>query len=93
MDLMVKNTDGKPDAILTMTVITLTIILLKFAVSGVTFAVDGSHSINFGAVDSGVIASLLGPTLGAYVARRYTEKKFAVDLNNNGKIDPEEEVK
>ena len=97
--MLLKNTAGKPDAILTMSVAAMVIVLLKVLLGGFsvtledTLVVDGVKTvISFGAIDGTVIGALLTPTLGAYVARRYTEQKFAVDMNNNGVIDPEEKV-
>lgn len=69
MLLWIKNTDGKEDAMLTMAFITLFVVLLKVALGGVVVGV-----VSFGGIDSGTIAALLTPTLGAYVARRYTDK-------------------
>lgn len=88
---MLTNTDGKKDAVLTMTVVTLAVVLVRVLFAGVKLTVAGVV-LDVGPIDSGLVAALLTPTLGAYVARRYTERKFAVDLNGNGKIDPEEKV-
>lgn len=88
---MLKNTDGKKDAVLTMSVITLAVILIRVLFAGVKLTISGVV-LDMGAIDSGLVAALLTPTLGAYVARRYTERKFAIDLNNNGIIDEDEKV-
>jgi len=69
MSLWIKNTDGKEDAVLTMAVMTMIVVLMKVSLSGVVFM-----GFNFGTIDASLIASLLTPTLSAYVARRYTDK-------------------
>lgn len=67
--MWIKNTDGKPDAVLTMTLIGFMVVILKVLLAGAAIG-----AFNAGAIDSGVIAAILTPTLGAYVARRYTDK-------------------
>lgn len=73
MKIWIRNTDGKPDAVLTMALWCLVVILVKLVFSGFALTV-GTWSIGAGSVDGGIIAALLSPTLGAYVARRYTDK-------------------
>jgi hypothetical protein len=84
MKLWITNTEGKPDAILTMTFIGFIVILLKYVVSDVTLNIL-SFSLNFGNVDAASMAALLAPTLGAYVARRFTDKKFPCPCDLEGK--------
>lgn len=74
--MLFRNTAGKKDAILTMAVFAMAIILIKVLLDGVVITVAGNVLVNFGTVDSGIIGALLTPTLSAYVARRYTEHKF-----------------
>lgn len=92
-DMQITNGDGKKDPVLTMTAITVVAVLIKFLLSGFVLAINATTTITFGTVDGTVIGALLTPLLGAVVAHRYTDRKFPVDLNGNGKIDPEEEVK
>ncbi len=73
MILWIKNTDGKEDAVLTMAFVAFMVIILKVIFGGVEFSTGENFSMNFGVVDAGVIAALLTPTLGAYVARRHTD--------------------
>lgn len=65
----IKNTENKPDAMLSLGVIALGVILVKFFLSEITIG-----SVTFGQLDALVIASILTPTLGAYVARRHSDK-------------------
>lgn len=62
------NSQGNPDAMLTLGVYSLAVILLKFLGSEMTFG-----PVTFGQLDGSVVAAILAPTLGAYVARRYTD--------------------
>lgn len=63
-----QNSDSKPDAMLTLGVVSLGVVLLKFFLSEMSFG-----TIVFGQLDGMVVAAILTPTLGAYVARRYTD--------------------
>lgn len=85
MRFWLKNTVGREDAVLTMAMIGFVIIVMKVLVSGIQLSF-GDKVIAFGSVDASVIGALLTPTLGAYVARRYTDTKFksesAVTVND-----------
>ncbi len=72
MNFWIKN-PGKEDysATLTFSVYALALCLVKFLLNGVTIEIMSKH-INFGTIDSGLIAAILAPTLSAY-----TLKKFA----------------
>jgi hypothetical protein len=64
----IKNSAGNEDAMLTLGVVSLGVVLLKFFLSEMSFG-----TVIFGQLDGMVVASILTPTLGAYVARRYTD--------------------
>lgn len=72
-----QNSAGKPDAMLTLGVISLAVVLVKFFLSEMTIG-----PLVFGQLDGMVIASILTPTLGAYVARRYTDANAKKDDGN-----------
>jgi hypothetical protein len=76
MSLWLSNTSGNKDAVLTMTVVGFAVILIKFLLAGIVLHF-GDRSIEFAATDAASIGALLTPTLGAYVARRYTDRKYA----------------
>lgn len=59
----------KRDTMLTLAIIGFVVVLIKTILSGVEI-----NGVTFGTIDSGMIAAILTPTLGAYVARRYTDK-------------------
>ncbi len=75
MKLWIKNTVGKPDAVLTLTLIGFIIVMLKLLIAGSSLTISG-NTYTAGTIDASVIAAVLTPTLGAYVARRYTDKKY-----------------
>lgn len=89
--LWITNTEGKKDAVLTMTLVGFLVVLVKVLFAGAVFDL-GVRTVSVGTIDAATIAAILTPTLGAYVMRKYTDQKYAVDSNHNGKIDPEEEA-
>lgn len=70
--MWMQNSQGKEDSMLTLGVISLGVVLVKFFLSEMSFG-----SIIFGQLDGMVVAAILTPTLGAYVARRYTDANAA----------------
>lgn len=70
--IWIKNTNGKKDAVLTMALIGFVVVLIKILFSGMTVEIM-DRSVNFGSIDGAVVAAILTPTLGAYIARRYTD--------------------
>ena len=75
MKLFMKDSDGRPSFTVTASVITFFVVMLKVLVGGTAFTVGGV-SFAFGNIGSDEIIALLGPTLGAYSFRRYTDRKF-----------------
>lgn len=73
-----------------MSTIGFIVVILKVLLMGVSIVIDGKPIVTFGTIDATVIGAIITPTLGAYVTRRYMDKKFNYDKNNNGVIDPEE---
>lgn len=64
----IENTNGKPDAILTLSVISLAVVLFKFFFSEISLG-----PLQMGNLDGGVVTAILAPTLAAYVARRHSD--------------------
>ena len=73
--MWIKNSEGKKDAMLTMAFMALVVVLLKALVGGIEFHI-ADKPVTLGSADASVITALLTPTLGAYVARKYTDKKY-----------------
>lgn len=59
---------GKADTMLTLAVVSVLAVLGKFLLNGVAIG-----SVTLGTVDAGLVAAMLTPTLGAYVARKYSD--------------------
>jgi hypothetical protein len=90
---MLKNSSGRKDAVLTMAVVGFGFCLIKVLLAGVTIAVAG-HTFDCGTIDGSSIAAILTPTLGAYVGRRYTDKKYGGDpVPGAEPIKPEDQEK
>lgn len=66
MTWMLKNSIGRPDAMLTVAICSTAVVLIKVLVSGVVYG-----QFHAGVIDGGLVAATLTPTLGAYVARRW----------------------
>ena len=75
---MIRNSRGRPDALLTFSAGAVAAVIAKLLVSGVTIA-----GVGLGTLDAGLAAAVLGPTLGAYTAKRVM----------GGKADADERVK
>lgn len=73
--IWIKNTEGKDDAILTLSVLGFFVVIIKLLLAGVVISL-GKDSISFGGISATEIAAILTPTLGAYVARRYTDVRY-----------------
>lgn len=85
---MFKNSSGKKDAVLTMAVVGFGFVLVKVLLAGVSLQFAGKE-FGFGSIDGSVIAAILTPTLGAYVSRRYTDRKYGGDVvPGASKVDP-----
>lgn len=77
--MWMKNTEGKPDAVLTLAALSIFGVLFRVVFGGFHLAAGGVD-ISLPAIDAAVIGSLLTPTLGAYVARRYTDRRYPSDV-------------
>lgn len=65
---------GERSFTMTAAAMTLAVVLLKTLLTGITIASFG----DLGGMDAGLAAALLTPTLGAYVARKYTDANAPV---------------
>lgn len=84
--MYLKDSTGKKSLTVTVSMITFAVVMIKVLIGGSSFTIGGS-SFSFGSIGSDEIIALLGPTLGAYSFRRYTDKKFdeGLDTNASGK--------
>jgi hypothetical protein len=76
--MFMKDSDGRKSFTVTISIITFAVVMLKVLVGGTSFSVGGLN-VAFGNIDAAEIVALLGPTLTAYTARRYTDAKYAPD--------------
>jgi len=74
----VKNAEGKADTMLSFSVVAFVVIIFKVLFGGTKWVV-GAQAFDVIPIDPGMVGALLVPTLSAYVARRYTDKKFDTD--------------
>lgn len=74
--LWVKNTEGRPDSILTFTLIGFIIVIVKVLFSGLHVELEGAV-YKFGEIDAATIGSILTPTLGAYVSKKFVDRKYS----------------
>lgn len=70
--MWLKNSKGRPDAMLTCAIVSLAVVLAKFLVSGVTVN-WGGHTIAAGTLDASLAGAILLPTFGAYWGRKHTD--------------------
>lgn len=61
---------------LTFSVAAFVTVVVKLLLGGITLTL-GAKVFTVASIDASQIGALLTPTLGAYVARRYTDKKHA----------------
>lgn len=76
--LWIENSDGVKDTMLTFSVVAMTLVVTKVLFGGIGFVIAG-QTYTLTPIDPATIGALLTPTLTAYVARRYTDKKFDTD--------------
>lgn len=81
--MYMKDSDGKKSFTVTISIITFVVVMFKVLVGGTAFNV-GNVSIAFGNIGSDEIAALLGPTLFAYIARKYTDIRYAPAVDDSG---------
>lgn len=87
--MWVKNTSGKPDAMLTFALFSFLVVTLNVLLSTFSTITIGDFSINFQALDSSVMAVYLGATFTAYVSRRWTDKAYDEEKPKNKKSEGE----
>ena len=88
MNLWIKNSSGKKDAMLTFATIAFAIVSLNILLSTIQELVfSGGQTISFQILDSGTMTAYLAATFGAYVSRRWTDRKFIDSQQESNKED------
>ena len=79
--MWLKNSSGKKDAMLTFATIAFGIVSLNILLSTIQeLVLNSGNSISFQILDPGTMTAYLAATLGAYVSRRWTDRKY-IDSN------------
>lgn len=86
--LWIENSDGQKDTMLTFALAAFMVVLFKVLFGGTDWVIGGT-TWKILPIDATMVGALLTPPLTAYVARRYTDRKF-IDANNNGVNDEDE---
>ncbi len=74
---MMKNSQGKPDAMLTCAVVSFAVVTFNIFLSTFGTVSIAGQTITFQPLDSGIMAVYLGATFTAYVSRRWTDTKYS----------------
>jgi uncharacterized membrane protein len=79
--MWIKNTDGKPDAMLTFATIAFVVVIFNiFLATFGTMTIFG-FTISFVAMEAGTMTAFLAPTLMAYVSRRWTSRAYPLETS------------
>lgn len=87
MSFWVKNTNKKQDAMLTFATISFAVTTICFALSIVGAISIGDFKIELKPIDSGLMSVYLGATFSAYVARRWTDRKYQSSIDTEDKTE------
>ena len=74
--MWIKNTSGKPDAMLTFALLSFAVVTLNILLATFGNVLYGEFSINFNPMEAATMTAYLGATFTAYVTRRWTDKKY-----------------
>ena len=70
-----KDSSGSKSLTATITIISFFVVMVKVLLSGASISI-GSSTYSFGAIDSMTVGAILGPILGAYTFRRYSDNRY-----------------
>lgn len=74
----IKNTSGKKDAMLTFATASFAVVTINILLATLGHFEFGKLTFSFKGMDSGAMTAYLAATFGAYVTRRWTDKKSEV---------------
>jgi len=69
----IKNTSGKPDAMLTFATLSFAVVTFNILLATLGHFEFGRLKFSFESMDSGTMTAYLAATFGAYVTRRWTD--------------------
>ena len=88
--MWLKNSSGKQDAMLTFATISFAIVSFNILLSSIQeLGLPSGASISFQILDTGTMTAYLAATFGAYVARKWTDRKYVQSSDDSS---AEEEV-
>lgn len=90
--MWIKNTNKKPDAMLTFATLSFLVVTLNMFLSSFESITVGDTNIVFKALDGSVMAVYLGSSFTAYVSRRWTDRKYGKDSQNKESENPISEM-
>lgn len=73
--LCIKDTDGNPSWTATFSLWMVLAVVIRFLLSGIGITI-GTTTLTAGVLDGGLVAAVLTPTLGAYLGRRWTDRRY-----------------
>ena len=75
--MWLKNSSGKQDAMLTFATISFAIVSFNILLSSIQeLGLPNGASISFQILDTGTMTAYLAATFGAYVSRKWTDRKY-----------------
>ena len=77
----IKNTKGKPDAMLTFSTISFIVVVFNIILSTFGSISVESFNLEFRPMDAGTMGVFLGATFTAYVSRRATDEASSAYVN------------
>lgn len=83
--MWIKNTEGKPDAMLTFATISFFAVTLNVLLATIGHISFGGNSIELQTLDSSTMGVYLAATFTAYVSRRLTDKHYTGTQDVKGK--------
>ena len=72
----IKNTSGKKDAMLTFALISFMVVTVNILLSTIGSLSIADFNVTFSAMPAAEMTAYLAATFGAYVTRRWTDKRF-----------------
>ena len=75
----IKNTNGKPDAMLTFALIAFGVVTLNILLATFGSIRYGDFDISFMPMEAATMTAYLAATFTAYVTRRWTDRKYQED--------------
>ena len=74
----IKNTSGKPDAMLTFAFLAFSVVTLNILLATFGAISYNGFDITFASMDAATMTSYLAATFTAYVTRRWTDKRYDI---------------